>query len=650
MRFSALRARLAGLTLVWLALAVSAAEPVTLNLKDADILALVELVADATGKNFIVDPRVKGTVNVISPRPLNNDALYQVFLSVLKVNGFVAVPSGDMIKILPDISGRTEAAFGATSPPQGDVPTTRVIKVENVPAAALVPVLRPLLSKDAHLAAAPASNTLIISDAAANVARLTEIVRRMDLPATGDVETVTLQYATATEVVRVLEALQKDTAGGEGGKARGAFVADERSNSVLIGGGRDTRLALRAVIANLDTPQADRSGNIHVVYLRYANAEELQAVIEGVINALQKVPAAQGQTDPSGGAPPGQATVQSDPGTNALIVSAPPSLWSSIESVVQKLDIPRAQVLVEAVVVEVSSTLARELGVQWRGTAGYDNNRGVLGGTNFDNTQAGANRSNLNPFGGLGDGLNLGFLDGTRSILGTNITMGVLVRALEADTGSNVLSTPSLVTLDNQEAEILVGQNVPFVTGAYTTPGNVDNAPFQTIQREDIGVKLKVKPQINQDGTVRLQIAQEVSSISDSAAGSDIITNKRAITTTAVVQDQQLVVLGGLMDRSLLRSDSRVPVLGSIPVIGGLFRYKSTTGGKTNLMVFIRPRVLRDAEVTASVTGDKYETLRRLQRLDAQDRELLAPPGAAPVLPALEEMMRGATGATPPGP
>jgi len=640
MTLAALRTRLAGLVLACLALTATAAEPVTLNLKDADILALVELVAEATGRNFIVDPRVKGTVNVISPRPLDKDALYQVFLSVLKVNGFVAVPSGDMVKILPDTSARTEAAFGATPPPQGDAPATRVIKLENVPAAALVPVLRPLLSKDAHLAAAPASNTLIISDAAANVARLTEIVSRMDLPATGDVETVTLQHATATEVVRVLETLQQRTAGGEGGSTRGAFVADERSNAVLIGGSRDTRLALRAVIANLDTPQADRSGNIHVVYLRYANAEDLKSVLEGVINALQKVPAAQGQTDPSGGL----STVQSDPGTNALIVSAPPSLWASMEAVVQKLDIPRAQLLVEAVVVEVSSTLARELGVQWRGSANYDNNRGAIGGTSFDNTKAGADRSNLNPFG-LGDGLNLGFLDGTRSILGTNVTMGVLIRALAADTGTNVLSTPSLVTLDNHEAEIIVGQNVPFITGSYSTPGNVDNAPFQTIQREDIGLKLKVKPQINQDGTVRLEIAQEVSSISDATVGSDIITNKRAITTTAVVQDQQMVVLGGLMDSSLRRSESQVPVLGSIPVIGRMFRYSSTTGGKTNLMVFIRPQVLRDAQVTARVTGDKYDAVRRMQRQDAQDREPLLPATAAPLLPALEEMMRGAEGA-----
>ena len=639
MTVAALRARLAGLFLAWLAL-TAVAEPVTLNLKDADILALVELVAEATGRSFIVDPRVKGTVNVVSPGPLDKDALYEVFLSVLKVNGFVAVPSGSMTKILPDTSARTEAAFGAVPEPLGDAPATRVITLENIPAAALVPVLRPLLSKDAHLAAAPASNTLIISDAAANVARLVQIVRRMDLPATGEVETVSLQHATATEVVRVLETLQQRSAGGEGGNARGAFVADERSNSVLIGGSRDTRLALRAIIANLDTPQADRSGNIHVVYLRYANAEDLKAVLEGVINALQKVPAAQGQTDPSGGL----STVQFEPGTNALIISAPPSLWPSIEAVVQKLDIPRAQLLVEAVVVEVSSTLARELGVQWRASADYDNNRGVVGGTSFDNTGAAADRSNLNPFGNLGDGLNLGFLDGTRSILGSNITMGVLVRALQADSGSNVLSTPSLVTLDNHEAEIVVGQNVPFITGSYSTPADVNNAPFQTIQREDIGLKLKVKPQINQDGTVRLQIEQEVSSISDATVGSDIITNKRAITTTAVVQDQQMVVLGGLMDSSLRRSESQVPVLGSIPLIGRMFRYSSTTGGKTNLMVFIRPQVLRDAQVTARVTGDKYDALRRLQRLDAQDREQLAP-GAAPVLPALEEVLRGAQGA-----
>lgn len=645
MNRSSLRVRVAGWLLAWVSLVATAAEPVTLNLKDADILALVELVADATGRNFIVDPRVKGTVNVISPRPLDKDALYQVFLSVLKVNGFVAVPSGDMVKILPDTSARTEAGFGAAPPPQGDALATQVVKVDNIPAAALVPVLRPLLSKDAHLAAAPASNTLILSDTAANVARLAQIVRRMDLPASGDIETVPLQHATASEVVRVLETLQQRTTGGEGGSARGAFVADERSNSVLIGGSLGTRLALRAIIANLDTPQADRSGNIHVVYLRYASAADLKGVLEGVINALQKVPAAQGATDPSG-AP---SSVQADQGTNALIVSAPPSLWGSIESVVKQLDIPRAQLLVEAVVVEVSTSLARELGIQWRASSGYDNNRGVIGGTSFDGTQAGADRNNLNPFAGLGDGLNLGFLDGTRSILGTNVTMGVLVRALEADSGTNVLSTPSLVTLDNHEAQIVVGQNVPFITGSYSTPANVDNAPFQTIERQDIGLKLKVKPQINQDGTVRLQIEQEVSSISDATVGSDIITNKRAITTTAVVQDQQLVVLGGLMDRSLNRSDSKVPVLGRIPLVGRLFRYRSTTGGKTNLMVFIRPRVLHDAEITAAVTGDKYDALRSLQRQVAADRDLLAPPGASPVLPALEEMMRGTQGAAPAG-
>ena len=640
-----LRGCLAGGLLACLSLAASAAEPVTLNLRDADILALVELVADATGRNFIVDPRVKGSVNVISPRPLEADALYPVFESVLRVNGFVAVPSGDMIKILPDTNARTEAAFGAPAPGRGDGLATQVVKVDNVPAAALVPVLRPLLSKDAHLAAAPASNTLIISDGAANVARLTQIVRRMDLPASGDIETVPLQHATAGEVVRVLETLQQRTSSGEGGSPRGAFVADERSNSVLIGGSRDTRLALRAIVANLDTPQADRSGNIHVVYLRYANAEDLKVVLEGVLNALQKVPAAQGATDPSAGT----TLVQAEPGTNALIVSAPPSLWSSVESVVRKLDIPRAQLLVEAVVVEVSSTLARELGIQWRASADYANNRGVIGGTSFDGTRAGADRHNLDPFGGLGDGLNLGFLDGTRSVLGSNVTMGVLVRALEADADTNVLSTPSLVTLDNQQAEIVVGQNVPFITGSYSTPANVDNAPFQTIQRQDIGLKLRVKPQINQDGTVRLQIEQEVSSISDATIGSDIITNKRAITTTAVVQDQQLVVLGGLIERSLRGSDSRVPVLGSIPVVGQLFRYRSTTSDKTNLMVFIRPRVLRDADVTAAVTGDKYDALRRLQRLEAADRDLLAAPGAAPMLPALEEMMRGAEGAAAAG-
>lgn len=641
MSLSSVSARLAGWLLAGVSVIASAAEPVTLNLKDADILALVELVADATGRNFIVDPRVKGTVNVISPRPLDKDALYQVFLSVLKVNGFVAVPSGDMVKILPDTSARTEAEFGAVTQSLGDGLATQVVKVDNVPAAALVPVLRPLLSKDAHLAAAPASNTLVMTDTAANVARLAQIVRRMDLPASGDIETIALQHASAGEVVRVLETLQQRTTGGEGGSARGAFVADERSNSILIGGSQGTRLALRAVVANLDTPQADRSGNIHVVYLRYANAEDMKVVLEGVINALQKVPAAQGATDPSGGT----SSVQADAGTNALIVSAPPGLWASVESVVKKLDIPRAQLLVEAVIVEVSSTLARELGVQWRASAGFDNDRGVIGGTNFDATRAGADRNNLNPFGGLGDGLNLGFLDGSRSVLGTNVTMGVLVKALEADSGTNVLSTPSLVTLDNQEAEIIVGQNVPFITGSFSTSSSVDNAPFQTIQREDIGLKLKVRPQINQDGTVRLQIEQEVSSISDAAIGSDIITNKRAITTTAVVQDQQLVVLGGLMDRSLRNSDSRVPVLGSIPLVGRLFRYRATSGAKTNLMVFIRPRVLRDAEVTAAVTGDKYDALRRLQRLDAADRDLLAPRGAAPLLPALEDMMRGAQGA-----
>jgi general secretion pathway protein D len=623
------------------------AETVTLNLKDADISALISTVAEVTDRNFIVDPRVKGKVTVISSRPMDSEEVYQVFLSILKVHGFAAVPSGEVIKIVPDVNAKQDGIPTASdsSPGRGDEMVTRVVQVDNVAAAQLVPILRPLVPQQGHLAAYPATNVLIISDRANNVERLLTIIRRIDQVSDSEIEVITLQYASAVEVVRVLTSLKRATPAAKGSAAAGGsgqvLVADERTNSVLLGGDRTSRLRMRAIISHLDTP-LDTGGNTDVIYLRYANAAEIVDTLLGV-GKIEQQEAQQGKGKAT--APKGSFDIQADDATNSLVITAPPDIMRTLKHVISQLDIRRAQVLVEAVIAEVSEDTAKELGVQWA-FSGIKDSSGPVGVVNFTNSGS-LIADIINGAAGVADGGTFpSIVD--NALLGVGNTSGsfnylAVMNLLASDANTNILSTPTLVTLDNEEAEIVIGENVPFVTGSFTSTGASDGAtnPFQTIQREDVGLTLKIKPQINEGDALRLEIEQEVSSIADSVAGaSDIVTNKRSIKTNVMVDDGQVVVLGGLIEEQIGESIQKVPFLGDIPFLGALFRSKTAKVNKTNLMVFIHPVILRDAAVTQSYTNRKYNYIRALQMRQDVDGVNLLPRKHHPVLPLMEEFTR----------
>jgi general secretion pathway protein D len=640
-----------GLLLIWLLSGLSAhAETVTLNLKDADIGALISTVAEVTDRNFIVDPRVKGKVTVISSRPMDSDEVYQVFLSILKVHGFAAVPSGEVIKIVPDVNAKQDGIPTANDrdPGRGDEMVTRVVQVDNVAAAQLVPILRPLVPQQGHLAAYPATNVLIISDRANNVERLLTIIRRIDQVSDSEIEVISLQYASAAEVVRVLTSLKRavPTAKGAAGPGDGqVLVADERTNSVLLSGDRASRLRMRAIISHLDTP-LDTGGNTDVIYLRYANAAEIVDTLLGV-GKIEEKEAQQGKAT----APKGSFDIQADDATNSLVITAPPDIMRTLKHVISQLDIRRAQVLVEAVIAEVSEDTARDLGVQWA-FSGVDGSSGPVGVVNF--TNSGSVVSDV--INGAADVANGGAFPSIvgNALLGLGSSSGsfnylAVMNLLASDANTNILSTPTLVTLDNEEAEIVIGENVPFVTGSFTSTGASDGAtnPFQTIQREDVGLTLKIKPQINEGDALRLEIEQEVSNIADSVAGAaDIITNKRSIKTNVMVDDGQVVVLGGLIEEQIGESIQKVPLLGDIPFLGVLFRSKTADVTRTNLMVFIHPVILRDAAVTNSYTNSKYNYIRALQMQQDEDGVNMLPDKHHPVLPVMEEFSV-APGVTP---
>ena len=568
---------------------------------------------------------------------MNTSEVYQVFLSILKVHGFAAVPSGEVVKIVPDVNAKQEGIPTVTDeqPGRGDEVVTRVVQVQNVTAAQLVPILRPLVPQQGHLAAYPSTNVLIISDRADNVERMVEIIRRIDQQSDGEVEVIPLQHASASEVVRIINSLQRGQQGQAPGTAGGPILAaDERTNSVLLGGERADRLRLRAIITHLDTP-LERGGNTHVVYLKYAKAEDLVEVLTGVSSKIEEEQKGGGQQAASRGS----TSIQADAASNALVITAPPDVFRSLQAVIRQLDIRRAQVLVEAVIAEIRADKAAELGVQWR-AAPNTSEAGAIGGTNFDVTTP-INTVAQNPLA-AGNGLSIGYFEGTTDFLGTEIlNLGALIKALGSDSESNILSTPTLVTLDNEEAEIVVAQNVPFITGQFTNTGATTGAtnPFQTIERQDVGLTLRVTPQINEGDAIKLEIEQESSSVSESAVSgaSDIVTNKRSIKTSVMVADRQVVVLGGLISDELSESVQKIPLLGDIPLLGTLFKSQATTKTKQNLMVFLRPVILRDAATENQISSGKYNYM-RAEQLKKRDRGVNLMRGDdAPLLPEMGE-------------
>jgi len=582
---------------------------VMLNLDEAPIESLIELVSEATGRNFIIDPRVDARVTVVSARPLDPHALYETFLSILAVHGYAAVPSGEVTRIVPASEAIQQ---GADAPTPGDhgrgEPVTQVINPEHISASQLVPVLRPLVGSDAHLAAYEPANMLILSDHRDNVERMLKLIDRIDQASDEEIETVALEYANAEDVASTLASVR-----GEGEHQDARIMPDTRTNSIILAGSEDQRLQLRAVIAHLDIPTED-TGNTQVIYLRHAEAEALAGVLDSI-----ELPGARGENDAAQ-----TLTIVPDPETNALVVTAPPEDMRSIRTVVNQLDIRRAQVLVEAIIAEITSDRATELGVQWV----------------VDATEQGVGAGLVN-FSGSGAPI-LGFADieGTEGLEGglDGATLGIgrreddgradfaaLLRALQGDTATNIISTPMLVTMDNEEAEINVGQEVPFLTGQFSERGTGTGDgvnPFQTIDRQDVGVQLVITPRINEGDAVELQIEQEISSLTEQADAVDVVTDTRSINTRVIAEDGQIIVLGGLIDDDVQETTQRVPILGSIPVVGRLFRSDTTDRSKRNLMVFIRPDILRDGMDSARYSARYYDELREMQiaRADEHDR------------------------------
>jgi general secretion pathway protein D len=595
-----------------------AAEQVTLNFSDADLVAVINSVSQITGKNFIIDPRVKGKVTVVSSKPLNEEEVFSVFLSVLQVHGFATVETKNAIKIIPDATAKQAATpiTNRRSTPE-DLLITSVLKINYINAAQLVPILRPLVAQQGHLAAYAATNVLIVSDRASNIRRIERIISEMDKESDSDIEIIELKHAFAAEVVRLLTSLNVTDPAQKNVAATVKFSADERTNRIVLSGERPERLKYRAIISSLDSP-VESSGNTHVVYLRYAEAKNLADILSNVGKEAIKSEAKNSATGQAG-AKLESVFIQADETSNALVISAPASIFPSLRAVIQQLDIRRAQVHIEAIIAEVSLDTSNELGVQWLLDGGDD---GPVMSTQF--SAAGAGTITSIASGVIPDGLALGL----GQIKDSGLSFITLIRALSGDSETNLLSTPSIVTLDNQEAEIIVGQNVPFVTGETSTTGSsVDvTNPFRTIERQDIGVSLKVKPQINEGDTITMEIEQEVSNISGSATGAvDLVTNKRSIQTTVQLEDGEMLVLGGLIDENVVESQQKVPGLGDIPILGALFRTSKTTRVKQNLLVFIRATIIKDPVKARQLSQRKYNFIRDEQLSRIKEGEIGSP-------------------------
>ncbi|QEI09529.1 type II secretion system protein GspD [Pigmentiphaga aceris] len=667
-------------------------ERVVLNFVDAELPLVVRALAQFTGRNFLVDPRVKGQVTLVSDAPVSPNTAYNMLVGALRMQGFSAVDVGGVTRIVPEADAKLQGgAVGGTG--AGGELATRTFRLNYENATNLVQVLRPMISPNNPINAYPGNNTLVVTDYADNLERIARVIANIDTPSAINTDVVPIRHGVASDVAMLASQLLDGGQQADAGQ-RIAVVADPRSNSVLLRSSSPARTRLaRELVVKLDNPDA-RPGNLHVVYLRNAQATKLAEVLRGALTGQmdsQSDSSSSGSLSGNGssglgglgssssngsggfgssngsvmgntggtmvsagmgggigsqgmgrsnnsssnngtkpvGFSAGGATVQADPTTNTLIISAPDPLYRSLREIIDQLDHRRAQVLVESLIVEVSTDLSAEAGIQWAGGG-----RSVVGGTNLGGS--GFNPSGLTTLDVLGSGLSLGVLRGTVNIAGVEVAnLNLLARALQSRGGANILSTPNLLTLDNEQASIVVGKTVPFVTGQYiTSGGGTSNNPFQTVQREDVGLTLRVRPQISEGGTVKLEIYQEVSSIDERLTNSaGIVTNKRAIETNVLVDDGQIIVLGGLIEDTVSEVRQGVPVLSDIPLLGGLFRYDTRQRGKTNLMVFLRPYVVRDAQGGNRVTLDRYDYMRRLQSQMQPGDHAVLPTMGAPLLP-----------------
>jgi general secretion pathway protein D len=633
---------------------------ITPNYKDAELGEIIQAVSEVTGKNFIIDPRVNAKVTMLSATPMSPAAFYQAFLSVLQVYGYIAVPAGKVIKIIPNTDARQLPSIDLPDSvsSNSDEIVTQIITMKNISAAQLVPLLRPLIPQQGHLAAYASGNMLIISDRASNVSRVMKIIERMDESGDEPSELIPLHNASATELVRTVNQLNQGAGGAEAGGAPIRIVADERTNSVLIDGQKSLRLRAKALILDLDTPRLGGGGDTEVRYLLYADAEKLADKLKGQASAASRA-----QGGPQGGAPATAAsggsnvdasvTIWADVPTNALIMTAPPKIMKSLMSVIDKLDIRRAQVEIEAMVVEVQVNKSANLGVQWLLDGGSSYGYGVtnlpgsgssivslatavLEGTSSATTTSSSSSS--------ASTLSSAIPTGATFAVGTyNSTTGkgfaAVIQALRSDSTSNIISTPRIITMNNEEAEVKVTQEIPLITGQYTSSTSSTNgttSPFETIQREEVGTILKVTPHISEGDVIELKIEQEDSSpgakLTDSA---DISTNKRSIKTTILIEDGGIIMLGGLMQDTVTESEDRVPGLGAIPLLGNLFKSRSGSRQKTNLLVFLRPKILRDQSATEATSVSQYDEIRDEESSLHKGKITLLPGEKQPSIPPI---------------
>ena len=583
------------------------------NFVDTDLGEFIDSVSRNTGTTFIDDPRVKGKVTVRTVDRQDAEAIYDIFLAQLRAQGYAAVdlPNGS-VKIVPDQAARLEPVpveGGGKKAEGSDGVATRVFNVRNAASEQMLGILRPLIDpRVGVITPYPAANLLVVTDWRSNLERIDSLLRQLDQVSDEPLQVMKLQHASAADTAQLVTRLLANQQAGDTAQV----VADPRSNALLVRGSADSRERVRALLAQLDRPSdTQHNSNTQVIYLRHANASEVVKVLRG-LSQEGSVPAegdAEGKDRPVAMASESGIRLEYEEGTNAVVMVGPDSELAAYRSIVEQLDIRRAQVVVEAIIAEVSDSQAQELGVQWL----FADEKFGAGIVNFGSN--GVNIASIAGAAASGDNEALGdLLSSTTGVtagighFGGGFNFAMLINALKGKSGFNLLSTPTLLTLDNAEASILVGQEVPFVTGSVTQ----NNAnPYQTIERKEVGVKLRIKPQVNVDNSVRLDIVQEVSSIADSSAASDVITNKREIKTKVMVEDNGLVILGGLISDELSTSNQRVPLLGDIPYLGRLFRSDASKNTKQNLMVFIRPRILRDGESLAGLSQQKYQSLQQ---------------------------------------
>ncbi len=638
------------------ALAQRAGEPITLNFVGADIEAVARTMAVITGRTMVVDPRVKGTINLSSDRPLTPAAAYNQFLAALRLQGFTVVESSGISKVVPEADGKLQSGIVsiAGSNVGGNQILTRIFQLEHESANNLVPVLRPLISPNNTINVNPGNNSLVITDYADNLQRLARIIAVMDMPNATDVEVWPLKHALAIDLAPLILRLITPVTGPAAAQGqvdtsfRTAVIAEPRSNALIVRAANPARVGLiKSLVERLDQPSSkDAAGNIHVVYLKNADAVKLATTLRAALagtpttstTATAPTPATAAAAAAASAQPSTGGQIQADPATNSLVITAPEPQYRQLRAVIDLLDARRAQVFVESLIAEVNADKAAEFGIQWQGVLGKngDSSIGLLGtnfgtgGNNIITLAAGAAAGTAVP----GAGLNFGVSNRINGIY----VLGFLARFLQQTGEGNILSTPNLLTLDNEEAKIVIGQNVPFVTGSFTNTSSGGGGtvnPFQTIERKDVGLTLRVKPQISENGTVKLTIFQEVSSVQASSINSTtgLITNKRSIESSVLVDDGAIVVLGGLLQDEYSGNQEKVPGLGDVPLFGNLFKSETRTRKKTNLMVFLRPVVVRDAAAVDTLSLDRYELMRAGQKEQQPASSPMLQIDSAPVLP-----------------